>query len=935
MIKAGVKLMYIDGPPPYRSAAFDAKTSACATAALAEWRTIGQSITMLNPGDGVCPTYDGMRAAARINLLEMQQEERDALVVAKNLLEMMTLCPPTNTPMELFLDGTWVEHDVPFSRQRYWMRPADGAVRTRFFSFSDDVTREAVAALERHALIEIDGDNGDQLAMHQLMALAVRAELEVEVIGSRPGVEDVIALLAARYGSEENEDVGAEEFVAMRLIGDAAEHVVAKMLELIDGADVMALRLVFGMLLRLACVQEVVTSDAANMDRLLVAAGGCLQRLQGVGCIESGNMEWRLQLYKAAVSGVKGDHDAQLSMLQVLEESHAATPRVKLMSATLNYIGAAFHAKGEHDKAVEYYTRALDFNLERLGPRHPDVATSLGCIGDALYAKDEHDKALEYNTRALDIQLERLGPRHPEVATSLCFIGTVFKDKGEHDKAVEYYTRALDIYLERLGPRHPNVAASLGNIGDALYAKGEHDKALEYFTRALDIQLRRLGPRHPHVASLLNRTGGVLNAKGEHDQALEYYTRALDIYLERLGPRHPEVATSLCFIGTVYGDKGEHLKALEYYTRALDIYLERLGPRHPHVASSLNSIGGVWYAKGKHDQALEYYTRALDIYLERLGPRHPEVATSLNSIGNALKAKDEHDKALEYYTRALDIYLERLGPRHPHVAISLNNIGGALKAKDEHDKAVEYYTRALDIYLERLGPRHPEVATSLHNIGTAFGDKGKHDKALEYCTRALNIRLETLGVHPYTASSFFDLSFPLMRLHQPAAAADCIICALQMLVSNPAFESQVIDWMKRAACRFHVIVQAQRCSAALPFLPALDRIAFQAGDDAKVCLYTTAAAEVYRQCDMPSHAAAAMRRAAAMMRRVDCSIMHAAFGDAGLELHPEGLDRSAQQLERHVQSEAQRGVHDPDPPPTPAHAPPLPALPLPVRMLAY
>jgi tetratricopeptide (TPR) repeat protein len=725
MIKAGVKLTCIDGPPPYRSAAADAKTSACAIAALAEWRAIGQSITMQNPGDGVCPTYDGMRAAARINLLEMQQEERETLVViAKKLLGMMTLCPPTNTPMELFLDGTWVEHDVLFSQRRCWMRPADGAVRTRFFSFSDDATREAIAALKRHALIEIQVDNTDQLALHQLMALAVRAELENEVIGSRPGVEDVIALLAARYGLDDEEDINAEEFVVMRLIGDAAEHAVAQVLELVGDADVLVQRWACSMLLRLARVQEIVTSDAADMDRLLVAASGCLQRLRGVGCTELDNLEWRLQLYKATVSGVKGDHDSRLAMLRALEEAHAATPRVKLMSALLNNIGSALDAKGENDKALEYHTRALDVFLERLGPRHPDVATSLGCIGGALDAK------------------------------------------GEHDKAVEYLTRALDIYVERFGPRHP------------------------------------------------------------------------------------------------------------------------------------------------------------------------EVAKSLNNIGNALDAKCEHSKAVEYYTHALDIRLERLGPRHPHVAGSLNNIGNSLRAKGEHDQAVEFYTRALDIRLERLGPRHPHVAGSLSNIGNVLHDKGEHAQAVEYYTRALDIELETLGAHPDTALSFFNLSFPLMRLHQSAVAADCIICCLHMLVSNPAFESQLVVRMKDSACRLHVIVQAQRCSDALPYLPALDRIASQAEDGVGVCLYITAAAEVYRQCDMPSRAAATMRRAAAMMRRVDCSSMRAKFYDAGLDLHPDGLEISALQLERHVQSEAQIGVHDLEPPRTPAHAPPLPALPLPVRLLA-
>jgi tetratricopeptide (TPR) repeat protein len=109
---------------------------------------------------------------------------------------------------------------------------------------------------------------------------------------------------------------------------------------------------------------------------------------------------------------------------------------------------------------------------------------------------------VEYYTRALDIEMEKLGPRHPDVATSLANIGTALNSKGEHDEAVEYYTRALDIQLEKLGPRHPKVATSLNNIGGALGSKGAHDKAVEYFTRALDIQFETLGV-HPDTAGLL------------------------------------------------------------------------------------------------------------------------------------------------------------------------------------------------------------------------------------------------------------------------------------------------------------------------------------------------------------------------------------------------------------------------------------------------
>jgi tetratricopeptide (TPR) repeat protein len=774
--KANVKLTLTPAPgkPPRRVAAADAKCKTAAKDALSKWRHVGRSKVLKNPGeDNVCPTYDGVQAAAAINLHELQTEEpAEVVVLAKKILGMMTRCP-ASTPKELFLDGTWVPCKSEFSCQRYWMK-SDCAVRTRFYSLSNDDTQEAIATLEQHALID---DNSYQLGMHQLMADAVRAELQTEAPGSCPGVLDLQALLTARYGTEEDVYVDAGEYAAMRVMGDAAEYAVAAVVGAVGEADMALQRWACGMYLRLARVQVEVASDADACARLLAAAASCLQRMQGQSCAGLRELEWRVQLYWTEVPYIKGDYDEALSGLRKVVCDFADCGNAELMGHTLNGIGSALWSKGEHDKAVEYHTRALDICMERLGPRHPHVATLLGNIGSAL------------------------------------------QFKGEHDKAVEYHTRALDICMERLGPRHPDVAASLNNMGSALEPKG---------------------------------------------------------------------------------DDSEHDKAVEYYTRALDILMERLGPRHPHVATSLSNIGNELESKREHDKAVEYHTRALDIRMERLGPRHPNVAASLGNIGSALWSKGEHDKAAEYHTRALDIQMERLGPRHPHVATSLNNIGGALKSKGEHDEAVEYFTRALDI------------------------------------------RFATLGSHPDTAGCLFSLSSSLMRVRQPQAASDCVISALHMLVSNPDFHHALIQKMKNNGCQVHILVQQQRWSDALSFLPALDRAAaLVEGTSAEegggnVCLYLCAAAKVYRESNMPSLAAAAMRRAAAAIRRLGVPLewtdLAIHFRNAGLSMDAEELDKVAKTLDKLSQS-SRRGP-EPKVPDIPAHAPPAPRLRLPVRALA-
>jgi tetratricopeptide (TPR) repeat protein len=634
MTKAGVKFDSTGGTMQCRSD--DGVSLSAAENLVQDWRTFGASVVMRNPRDSICPTYDGHQAAARVNLRDLEQDEHPELVVvAKKLIAMMTMCPPTNTPVDFFLDGQWAERVVLFSCQHYWERSSDGAVK---ISNSEDMTKEAIEALQRHALIDKDGN---QLAMHQLMAKAVKKELKAEASGSHPGVFELHALLTARFCTDDEEvHVYAEEYAVM---GHVAEYALKKLVKRTDNA---ALKL-------------------------------------------------QARVLEASICG---------------------------------YIG----------RASQYY--------------------------------------------------------------------------HELDQALEYHARALGIWMERLGPRHSCVAKALRAIGRALYY--------------------------------------------ECDRAMDFYTCALGIQMDILGPRHPDTAMTLYLLGCAFGSKNEPEpdRALDYVSRALHVQVETLGPIHPKVAITLHDIGCMMCSKGHFDEALGYFTRSLSIKMEKLGRRHTSVAVTLNMIGNAFCSKKDYKQALKYYTRALDIFFE------------------------------------------------------------------------------------TFGAHPRTARVLSNLSYCLKRENQHTAAADCIVCCLHMLVSNPAFEQSLVLAVKdgRYGCRVDVLVQQQRWKDALPLLPSLDRVADLAAGDSHVCLYLTAAAEVYRQCGMPSRAVAALRRAAAALRQLGASLptdVKQHFQDSGLEMDLDKLELSALQLLENMSSFG--GDSEANIPPLPVRVPTLLRLPLPVRVLKW
>ena len=87
--------------------------------------------------------------------------------------------------------------------------------------------------------------------------------------------------------------------------------------------------------------------------------------------------------------------------------------------------------------------------------------------GWAFTYQGQHDRALEYYEKALAIRLDTLGAEHPDVGWSYNSLGIAYNDQGDNDKAIEYYNKALAIYLETLGAEHSFTKAAQERL-DAL-----------------------------------------------------------------------------------------------------------------------------------------------------------------------------------------------------------------------------------------------------------------------------------------------------------------------------------------------------------------------------------------------------------------------------------------------------------------------------------
>ena len=156
-------------------------------------------------------------------------------------------------------------------------------------------------------------------------------------------------------------------------------------------------------------------------------------------------------------------HD--ISTVTIYNDLHGfiTTQRIHENSYTEFFRGLTRSEKGDTDKAIYHYTKAIELN--------PNLAPPYFNRGNAYRAKDEFDLAIADYTRATE-----LNPNHVAAYNNR---GVSYRAKGETDLGVADYTRAIEL--------DPNHTSAYYNRGNAYWEKNEFGLAIADHTRAIEL----------------------------------------------------------------------------------------------------------------------------------------------------------------------------------------------------------------------------------------------------------------------------------------------------------------------------------------------------------------------------------------------------------------------------------------------------------------
>ncbi|MDQ7822239.1 MAG: tetratricopeptide repeat protein [Candidatus Eremiobacteraeota bacterium] len=423
-------------------------------------------------------------------------------------------------------------------------------------------------------------------------------------------------------------------------------------------------------------------------------------------------------------------------------------------------IGYTHYHLGNYDRALAYYSDALNAWKKLYGEEHPKIAVCYTLMGNVYDKRGDYDLALNALEVALSLFKKHHHENHPDVALTYDFLGNVHRHKGEYHKAVKIYEMAIDLKKRLQSNNDHEMGTLYNNLGIAYDELGKLDEALASFDTSISIHQRLFGENHPTLAAAYGNIGTIHDKKGDYRKAAEYYEKALALQEQSGIEDNPLLAKLYSQLGSSYENIDAHAKALACHEKALTIHRRLCGENHRDVAGCYIDLGSFYESRGELEQALAYYEKALAVYRKIYEKDHPDTARCYMKLGNHYIRKRDFDRALDYLSHALAVHRQFLGAEHLKIAEDYRSIGNCYSDKGEYQKALDYLEKALAILKKSHGEDHPDIAACYKDIAWICYSRGDSEEALAYYGKALAIDVKCYGEDSvFTAADYAHIGF--------------------------------------------------------------------------------------------------------------------------------------------------------------------------------
>ena len=327
-----------------------------------------------------------------------------------------------------------------------------------------------------------------------------------------------------------------------------------------------------------------------------------------------------------------------------------------LAKADYNALGVAEYETGNYDKAIEYFTKAIESEpMNAIAYNYRGLAysqTGFWFVSrEPFYKKaiPDYTKAIELDPKYVDaycnrgIAYNQLFHCYSEVFPNEDFWG---KDFEKYEKALADFERVLEL--------DPTYALAYAGKGEAYFRIGELDKAIEEYGKALKSEgliKQRWGSEA--LANVYAARGRTYRETKEFDKSILDYNKALELNLKIELVLGPQAANYLAL--------KQPVKALEYFDATIDLI-----ESDPEKYSSYGYFR--YMQRGMCYYQLKEYDKAISDFKKVIGFKQPAdtIMMGQNSyvamhkmLGIVYLETGDNEKAREYLEKGVELAQDR------------------------------------------------------------------------------------------------------------------------------------------------------------------------------------------------------------------------------------------------------------------------------------
>ncbi len=261
-------------------------------------------------------------------------------------------------------------------------------------------------------------------------------------------------------------------------------------------------------------------------------------------------------------------------------------------------IGELFQDWGVPEKALPYYTSALNANSEKSSQKY---ASLLERIAEAHLSLNQREQSMTKYRQLLEIMQQRKDP--VQTKRILEKIASIYSLSNDTENSLRYRLQILE--LNKQLKDSAQIAATLNVIGNHYKELKNYDKALEYYQAAFAInrQTNTHGKSNNNLVSNLINIGTIYQLRGDNRNSIRNFSDALQIKKKNGTPI--EIAVMHNYLASLYLAQGNYPDAENNTKEAITLLKGTDSKRI--LAASYKRLSDIYEKQNNYEKSLASY----------------------------------------------------------------------------------------------------------------------------------------------------------------------------------------------------------------------------------------------------------------------------------------------------------------------------------------